>query len=73
MSRRSDAVATVLMRHEFYRDRFRFMVIIASIFCVLVIISLIVATLAVLTKPERDYYAARLDGVIIPIQPVDVK
>lgn len=73
MSRRSDAVATVLGRHEFYRDRFRFMVIIATFLGLIVIAALVASTIAVLTKPERDYYGARLDGVITTIRPLQTE
>ncbi|MEO0394159.1 MAG: type IVB secretion system apparatus protein IcmL/DotI [Pseudomonadota bacterium] len=71
MSRRQDAVQTVMMRHEFYRDRFRWMLYalvamsIGNIFAAYTIYYL------ANDRPEPRYFATRTDGALIRLVPLN--
>ena len=72
MSRRHDAIQTVMMRHEFYRDRFRWMLYALVAQSVALIIAGYSVYYLLNDRPEPRYFATRSDGGLIRLTPLPV-
>lgn len=70
MSRRTDAVSTVLARNEFYRDRYRGLLQLTVLLIAVMGTALVCAGIILMTKPEPIYFAVRQEGTIIPLAPL---
>ena len=70
MSRRHDAIQTVMMRHEFYRDRFRWMLYALVAQSVALIIAGYSVYYLLNDRPEPRYFATRSDGGLIRLTPL---
>ena len=71
MSRRQDAIQTVMMRHEFYRDRFRWMLYGIVGLAISNILSAYTIYYLVNDRPEPRYFATRADGGLIRLVPLN--
>ena len=67
MVSRYGGVETALSRHETWKKGFNRIVIIMGIMVVVTMISVSMAFVAMSSKPEPKYFAAREDGGILPI------
>lgn len=67
----NDAVQTVELRREFYRDSYR-KVIWALLFCILIVLLQVGALVyLILNPPTPKYFATSVDGRIMPLVPLD--
>jgi intracellular multiplication protein IcmL len=71
MSRRHDAIQTVLMRNDFYRDRYRWMLYALLGQSVALIISGYTIYYLANDRPEPRYFATRADGGLIRLIPLN--
>lgn len=71
MSRRYDAVQTILSRNEFYRDRYRWMLFALVAQSVALIIACYSAYFFASRQPEPRYFATRADGGLIRLIPLN--
>ncbi|MBV6632838.1 MAG: type IVB secretion system apparatus protein IcmL/DotI [Alphaproteobacteria bacterium] len=69
MSRRHDAIQTVMMRHEFYRDRFRWMLYAMLAQSVALVIAGYTIYYLANDRPSPEYFATTQDGRLIKMVP----
>lgn len=71
MSRRQDVIQSVLNRHEFYRDRYRFMLYGILAQTVALILAVSAVYFLIQDRPEPRYFATRADGGLIRLIPLN--
>lgn len=66
-----DVIEVVRSRNDFYRDNYR-KVVIALLFCVFIIVTLVASIVYIITNPpEPRYFATTNDGRIMPLIPLE--
>jgi len=70
MSRRHDAIQSVLSRYEFYRDRYRWVVYALLAQSIAMIIAVVTINYLARQDPEPRYFATRSDGALIRLIPL---